>query len=159
MKNTNIIQGDIRKLPFKNHSFDIILDLSTIDHIPENQAYDVIKEYGHILKRGGILTLIFWYDSFAIKHIMRKRETESQYIYSLKLIKNEIDKEFDILEEYSIGLLLCIPYIRVILNRMPQRICRSILNIVIGLEYSNDSKYLLKYFSGLYVIIGRVKNE
>ena len=164
IKNIYVIQGDIRNLPFKNNSFDILLDLSTLDHIPENQIIDVLQEYKRVLKKDGILVLIFWYNSFFIKfvkyirkYIRRARENATQYYFSLKLVKNNVKKRFDIIEEYCIGTLLCIPYLRFILNRLPIFLRNRILNVVLNLEYSKTSKFILKNFSGLYVIIGRRK--
>ena len=154
IKNIYVIQGDIRNLPFKNNSFDILLDLSTLDHIPENQIIDVLQEYKRVLKKDGILVLIFWYNSFSVKYILRARESVTQYYFSLK-VKNNVKKRFDIIEEYCIGTLLCIPYLGYILNRLPISLRNRILNLVLDLEYSKISKFILKNFGGLYVIIGK----
>lgn len=51
--------GDITKIPFGNHVFDIVLDVSTIDHL-EGMDYGMsITEYHRVLKEGGILMLLF----------------------------------------------------------------------------------------------------
>lgn len=44
--------GDIRKLPFKDNYFDIIVSLGTIEHIRENAL--AVKEAYRVLKPGGI---------------------------------------------------------------------------------------------------------
>lgn len=158
IKNLHAIQGDIRNLPFEDEFFDIILDLSTLDHIPEDKVPKVLQQYKRVLKKDSILVLIFWYSSFSVKfvYIRRKRESDTQYYFSLESIKNEVKKRFDILEEYYTGILICIPYLKAILNRLPISICNRILNFVLNLEYSKIS-CILKSFAGLYVLIGKKK--
>ena len=157
IKKIHITQGSIRNLPFRNDSFDILLDLSTLDHVPEDQVVDVLQEYNRVLKKDGILVLIFWYNSFSVKYIMRARESATQYYFSAESIKNEVKKGFDIFEEYCIGTLLCIPYLGFILNRLPTSLRNWILNLVLDLEYSKTSKSIFKNFAGLYVITGKRK--
>jgi len=53
-----IVLGDIRDLPFSDESFDVILDLSTIDHVPDPQR--AIREYARCLRPGGALCLVSW---------------------------------------------------------------------------------------------------
>ncbi len=51
-----LVQGSIETLPFLSDSFDIIWDISTIDHFDHPEK--VIREYKRVLKSGGILLLI-----------------------------------------------------------------------------------------------------
>ena len=51
-----IIQGNIGELPFPNSSFDLIWDISTIDHYENPEK--AIHEYYHTLKPGGVLLLV-----------------------------------------------------------------------------------------------------
>lgn len=158
VKKIHVACGDIRNLPFKDNSFDMILDLSTLDHIPENQVMDVLQEYKRVLKKDGILVLIFWYNSLLVKvrrYIKRERESNTQYYFSLKSIKNNVKDLFDIVEEYCIGTLLCVPYLGRILNRLPIFVRNPLINLTLNLEYSKISRFILKNFAGLYVIIAR----
>lgn len=52
LKTSNFKIGDIRKLPFKKDSFDIVFSFGTIEHIRENQK--AIDEAFRVLKPGGI---------------------------------------------------------------------------------------------------------
>lgn len=161
-KNLCAIQGDIRKLPFKENSYNIILDLSTLDHIPEVEVPLVLQQYKRVLKKDGILVLIFWYSSFFfnIKYaIIRRPKKDTQYYFSLRTIKNEVKKRFDILKEYCTGTFLYFSHrcIGFGLNRLPIFVRNRILDIVLKLEYSKISKSIFKSFAGLYVIIGRKK--
>lgn len=54
----NVDVGDIRALPYGDASFDLVLDLSTIDHAPE--PLRALREYGRVLRPGGTLLLISW---------------------------------------------------------------------------------------------------
>ncbi|MDP3973580.1 MAG: methyltransferase domain-containing protein [Candidatus Daviesbacteria bacterium] len=48
----NFKVGDIRKLPFKSNTFDIVFSFGTIEHIRENQQ--AVNEAFRVLKPGGI---------------------------------------------------------------------------------------------------------
>ncbi len=49
---------DVKHLPFKDNSFDLIISDSTLDHFPEEQdIVDSIKELGRVLRPGGSLIL------------------------------------------------------------------------------------------------------
>lgn len=156
VKNIHILQADFRDLPFKSESFDIIIDLSTLDHIPESQVKNVIREYKRVLKKNGVLVLIFWYKSFLvrIKMIRRRQENDMQYYFSLKLIKSIVESAFNIKKEYCTGLILCIPGLGFIINKLPMRIRNWIIDNTIKLEYSKLSKFIFKNFAALYVVIG-----
>lgn len=52
--------GDIRKLEFPDATFDIILELSTIDHVCPEDAEKAMGEYRRVLKRDGIMLLFVW---------------------------------------------------------------------------------------------------
>jgi len=155
LNNTNIIQGDIRFLPFRDNSVNIVLDLSTIDHLPENQALKVLHEYFRVLRRGGVLVLVFWSKSFSVKYLKRLRDSPTQFYFSVRRIKNEVKVKFDILEEYAIATLLGIPYLLGVLNKLPRTFGVRISRLVLRLELSKTSRYMLKNFAGLYAIIGR----
>mgnify|MGYP000368561256 CR=1 FL=1 len=51
-----ITQGSIEALPFASDSFDIVWDISTIDH--SERPEKVIDEYSRILKPNGVLLLV-----------------------------------------------------------------------------------------------------
>lgn len=58
--NITIRNGDIRKLPYLDNYYDLILDLSTVDHVLPDELERVIKEYNRVLKIDGRLLLIIW---------------------------------------------------------------------------------------------------
>lgn len=50
-------QASIVKLPFKSDTFDVIIDISTIDHIRHPQVPSVMEEYARVLRPKGVLLL------------------------------------------------------------------------------------------------------
>lgn len=165
IKRTSIIQGDIRNLPFEDSCFDIILDLSTLDHIPPHQVKSVIQEYKRTLRKDGILLLIFWYDSALLRLIFKLRKIDykrqpakgTQYYFPISVLKDDIKKQFNILEEFCTASLLNIN------NRITAPIIRNfpiaVYDLILNVEYSKISKYLLKALAGLCVIIAKKKQK
>lgn len=56
------MMGNIRGLPFKDQVFDIVLDLSTIDHTTNPER--TIKEYRRVLKMGGKALVASWVGNY-----------------------------------------------------------------------------------------------
>lgn len=115
--NINAICADVQKLPFKASSFDVIMDISTIDHIP-GRASDIIQEYGRVLKKDGAILIIFDTKSLLWKLIpmfcimfyrnaefMKWRLNECWYLISHGIIKESLRKnDFKVLHDYPLGL-------------------------------------------------------
>jgi SAM-dependent methyltransferase len=57
---TDAYWGDIRKIPFRNNRFDLILDLSTLDHIPFSDVPTALAEYARVLNDKGEVLLFVW---------------------------------------------------------------------------------------------------
>ncbi len=160
-KKINIIQGSIRNLPFRAGFFDAVLDLSTLDHVPENEVSGIIQEYKQVLKKDGILVLIFWYSSRLQRLVSKSGKTihrsqpigMTQYYFPVSSVKNEVKRDFDILEEFYLGALLNIH------NRVTDPIFKSlpksVYNLILNIEYSKTSTRLLKGLAGLYALIAR----
>ena len=160
----HVIQGDIRNIASKDSSFDIILDLSTLDHIPLHQVSDAIQEYKRVLKKEGILVLVYCYDSALLRLIFKLRRIEDYreqpvrgnvYYFPRSLLKGLVKRDFNILEEFCTSSLLhiCNRITAPIIERLP----KPIYDLVLDIEYSKISKYLLKSFAGFHAIIARRK--
>lgn len=152
LKRVHIAQADIRNMPFANNSFDLLLDISTIDHVPWLQAKKALQEYSRVLGNNGVLVLVFWYDCFAVRHIRHDRENDLQYFFQLKEAKAEIKKRFEVLEEYCIHSLSAVPK-----RFSPKKWPSWFLDLLLALEFSVLSRLLLKELSGLYVLVGKKK--
>ena len=93
----DIIQGDIRQLPFGHDSFEVILDLSTLDHIPPKDVATVIGEYNRVLGPRGKLLLITWLTNNEAPE--KEWTPQDQYFFKYETVKKELDKYFDTTEE------------------------------------------------------------
>lgn len=51
-------EGDIRALPFGDKIFDMVVDLSTIDHMFDFQV--VLDEYVRVTRSGGVVYIVVW---------------------------------------------------------------------------------------------------
>lgn len=52
-----IAQASILELPFCLGAFDVVIDISTLDHVRPSDVAGVVTEYVRVLKTGGILLL------------------------------------------------------------------------------------------------------
>lgn len=99
---TKLKIGDIRDLPYKSNSFNVILDLSTLDHIKPNETKKVLSEYNRVLKKGGKLLLFVWCDEEKDWNNEQEWKPNIQYAFNIKRLKNEINEYFKIIEEHTI---------------------------------------------------------
>ncbi len=166
-----IHNGAIESLAVKNSSFDMILDLSTLDHLPQEKLDGVMKEYYRVLESDGVFVLIFdwwgilwyWYMYYLEKvrghkdYFFKNSTISSRYIHPVSLIKRIITQNnFKIKEEY------CIDYTGWMWNRVTKplwmRLPEKIYDILLKIEFSKISKYL-KPFAKQYVIIAQKINS
>lgn len=54
-KNGEFIRGDVRKLPFRDYSFDLVVSLGVIEHLDNPKI--AVREMERVLKKEGILFL------------------------------------------------------------------------------------------------------
>lgn len=129
--NAIIINGDIRQLPFATESLDYILDLSTIDHLPENQLTTIINEYHRCLTPNGILLLIITYRSWLCRiRKCEENERSVSYFFWLKDIRQTIAK-FKLLKECYISMLQITPLLPRLYTLFPM-----LLRLHIWLEFN-----------------------
>lgn len=89
---TEVVLGDIRQLPFGDGCFDMILDLSTIDHILEYKK--ALLEYRRVLKKNGVLALVSWL-SGALTAIVK----HEQYAHVMEKFNDFIFDNFNIIAD------------------------------------------------------------
>lgn len=86
-------RGDIRELPFKENTYDVVMDLSTLDHVEPSDVPTVLDEYKRVLKDTGILLLIAWYE--VIKGPQPKEwRAENQYYFNEEEVLKLVNKRF-----------------------------------------------------------------
>ncbi len=68
---TSVVQGDIRKLPFKTGNFDIIFSTEVLNYLKHNEDEQVVDEINRFLNQEGLLFYIgiiylFWMDAYSL---------------------------------------------------------------------------------------------
>ena len=103
--NTGIAQATCQNMPFAREKFDLILDLSTIDHIPFSKTEEIFKEYYRVLKPKGLLAIAFWQSNTATKYFLHI-DPEQLYFDSKKVANSLQTIGFKIVDSHNIGALL-----------------------------------------------------
>lgn len=167
-KNTtdiHVSNGSIEVIPFKSNSFDVLLDLSTSDHLPREKIRGVFGEYQRVLQKKGVVILVFdWWGilwkmyMFYLEKIrghddyfFKNSTVPSRYIHPIGFMKKTARKQgFKIKKEY------CIDYTGWMWNRVTKpfwmRLSEKGYDKILKLEYSRISKYL-RPFAKQYVLI------
>jgi len=147
--------------PFKNKSFDFILDISTIDHLPKEQTRLVMEKYRSILKDDGILLVVF--DSglnFAVEmyHRVYLRKIYPEWTLVPSKMKGLLQiLGFKILEEYGcyfVGLIGGTHCRLPILERLLKTRINIVWNLAKKIELSIWSKHLC-FIAPQYAIIAK----
>ena len=98
-KLVNLLQGDLLHMPYRDSSFDLLLDLSTLDHIDYRHLDCCLNEYDRVLRDYGILVLIFNTDHKINREVFARRRNE--FYFNVGSLKTRLAEYFDILEEYA----------------------------------------------------------
>jgi len=156
-----IVCASVTNPPFKNQSFDFILDISTIDHLPTEKTNLVIKRYRSVLKDWGALLLIFdsglnfameMYHRFYLRKIYPEWTLIPSRMRSLLQILG-----FEMLEEYSsylIGLMGGTHSRLPIIGRFLDTKIGIIRTLIRKIELSKWSKHLC-FIAPQYAIIAK----
>jgi len=156
-----VVCSSVTNPPFKNQSFDFILDISTIDHLPTEQTKLVVERYRSILKDGGILLIVF--DSglnFAMEmyHRVYLRKIYPEWTLNPLEVRGLIQTlGFKILEEYGcylIGLIGGMHCGLPILESFLKYRVKVVWWLVRKIELSRWSRYLC-FITPQYAIIAK----
>jgi SAM-dependent methyltransferase len=90
----DITKGDIRHLPFKDGQFDLLLDLSTLDHILPSQIDETLKGYARVLKPKGVFLLITWLSPNQV--LDQDWSSDGQYFFDYAKLKGLLERDFSI---------------------------------------------------------------
>lgn len=153
-----VVQADIRALPFRPQSFDVVLDLSTLDHLPEAGVVQALGEYARVLRDGGVLLVVFWQRSLLVrqrllmKRLLGLREKSNQSYFARADVRAGLGKTLTVLDEFVAGTLFVPPYrlMGVLLDRLPARALSALLRGVAAVERWDAARPLLKHVAGLY---------
>jgi SAM-dependent methyltransferase len=155
-----VVQADIRSLPFRAGSFDAVLDLSTLDHLPDAEFGRTIDEYRRVLRNGGVLLVVFWQRSIFmrqrlfLKRLLGRRENPDQYYFPRASVRASLGSGLMVVREFVAGLPLIPPHplTNLVLGVLPPRALRRFLQLLVVFEGSSLMRPVLKHVAGLYGI-------
>ncbi len=166
-----VVCTDVRELPFRDNTYDAILDASTLDHIPPDDVANVISEYERILKGGGTLVLIFDSVTFRWVRYLRKifnrfrRKEDNGYRFWWQLspisIKAKLSAAgFTVLDELPLGILTVSPlFLKILYGSYKVRFARRFLQTMGRIiHFTSTSKYLFP-LSSQYLIFTRKQRD
>lgn len=149
----NIRQGDIRCLPYLDRFFNIILDVSTIDHMPFSDAKIALGEYYRCLKPDGVLVLMFAHDSGRIDREGDPNKLVDYFPFRIMDVKRELEGDrYKIKGEYAVHFLNIYPMSRPMALGMKLGFAKAIAAVFGTFEFTPLSKILKKY-APMYVMI------
>ena len=157
----HVVQADVRALPFRAGAFDAVLDLSTLDHLPEAGAAAAVGEYGRVLRGGGVLLLVFWQRNLLVrlrlllKRWLGRREKPGQQYFRRADIRSGFGQGLEIVREFVAGSLLTLPHrmTSAVLGRVPSRVLNPVLGWLVRVGHAPAARGVLAQIAGLYGII------
>ncbi len=157
------VQADIRALPFRSGCFDAVLDLSTLDHVPEPDSASVTAGYVRVLRRGGVLLLVFWQRNLlvrlrlAAKRWLGRPEKADQHYLSRRAVLAGFGDELVTAEAFVAGSLLVAPQplVGFFLRVLPPGAAAGLVRRVVSCEVSGPLQPLLRSIAGLYGVLAR----
>jgi len=156
-----VVQADIRALPFRSGSFDAVLDLSTLDHLQDSAVAEAIGEYRRVLRRAGVLLLVFWQRNALIrlrlflKRLLGRREKPGQHYLARADVRAWLGDGLQVVIEFVAGVLLTPPQrlTGLVLGRLTSARLTRILRWLVGVEQFGTAHPVLKHLAGLYGIV------
>ncbi len=157
----HVVQADVRALPFRAGVFDAVLDLSTLDHLSEAGAAAAVGEYGRVLRRDGVLLLVFWQRNLLVRfRLLLKRwlgrcEKTGQQYFRRANIRSRFGQGLEIVKEFVAGSLLILPHrmTGAVLGRVPNRVLNPVLGWLVRVGHAPAVRGALAHIAGLYGII------
>jgi len=155
-----VVEADIRALPFRSGAFDAVLDLSTLDHLPASGAARALDEYGRVLRNRGMLLLVFWQRNVLmrlrlfVKRLLGRGEKPSQHYLPRDAVRARLGDRFGVVREFVTGSLLVPPHrlTSALLRSLPAATSARFVRWVVRTERSGVVHALLRHLAGLYGI-------
>ena len=134
-----VAQASCLNLPYKAGHFNAVLDLSTIDHIPIEFAPKIFSEYYRILKPNGVLSVVFWQESFPTKFILN-RMSDQLYFDQKTMQELLLAAGFKVKRAFNIGSLMTINEsnkpISIVLWQLKKVLEKKMIDLSLRLEFS-----------------------
>lgn len=91
--------ADVRTIELQPQSWDLILDLSGLDHVPPEDVPKVIGQYATWAMKGGLLFLVAWTSP---KPRMEKPETGDQWYFDAAIVDAALAPAFSVIRREPI---------------------------------------------------------
>jgi len=152
-----IKQGDIRKLDYPTGFFNLILDISTIDHVPFNDALIAMAEYARCLKPKGVLVLMFAHTGSTFDSMRPVTGIKDYYTFPVSGVRESLQHAFTIKGEYAVHFLNIPPVSTVMSLCSKPSLQKQVSKLFSLLEFTPVSK-LFKHFAPMYIIMAQRKS-
>jgi SAM-dependent methyltransferase len=148
--NPEIAQATCQNIPFTNAKFDLVLDLSTIDHIPFSKTKEVFAEYYRVLRPKGLVALAFWQWNTATKYFLEIDPI--QLYFDKKKVRRALeDVGFEIVDSYDIGALLTLRFGNSLLGQFLFWRLKAAFGDTLSTSATRLEPYFLNWLGGLHV--------
>jgi ubiquinone/menaquinone biosynthesis C-methylase UbiE len=92
-----LVQGDVTALPFATESFDALVSVDVLVHLPRGEEGRALSEFARVLKPGGLLVLrLAAFDALRSRHSEfvgeRQRFTRARLVPSVKLAGFRVER-------------------------------------------------------------------
>ena len=147
----SLVQADIRGLPYAEESFDMILDMSTIDHVCLREAVNVLAGYRRCLRPGGVLVLMFAHK----EGVLGRGDPAQQgdyFTFPVDVVRTRLGFDFRVVEEYAVHLLNVRPMAYLVDVARKIRLHLELIIAFQILEYSPVSRLLMR-LAPMYVVV------
>jgi ubiquinone/menaquinone biosynthesis C-methylase UbiE len=150
LRKPGLLQATCQALPFSSNSFDLVLDLSTIDHMPFATSQKVLTEYYRVLKPQGLLAIAFWQSNIATKYLMSANP--DQLYFDRKQIAKSLEQiGFEIVDSYNLGSLLTIMESNFWLGQVMFWQLKAVFKDSLIKFTTKVEPYTINYLGGLHV--------
>lgn len=154
LRNAGITQAACQNLPFASGKFDLVLDLSTIDHVPFSSVDKILGEYYRVLKPKGLLATAFWRSTLVTKYFLAHHE--DQFYFDEKKVACALEENgFTIVRSYDIGSLLTIMESNFWLGQFVFWRLKRAFEDRLLISVARAEQYFLNMMGGLHVFCAR----
>ena len=154
LDHSGVVQAACRTLPFSSGNFDLLLDLSTIDHIPFAKTKEIFAEYYRVIKPKGLLAVAFWQSNLATKYLLHV-DPEQLYFDRKKVAGVLEELGFEIVDSYNTGALLSVMDSNFWLSQFLFWRLKTVLEDKLFTSTARWEPYFSNWLGGLHVFYAR----
>jgi SAM-dependent methyltransferase len=154
LDHSGVVQAACRSLPFSSENFDLLLDLSTIDHVPFAKTKEIFAEYYRVIKPEGLLAVAFWQSNLATKYLLHV-DPEQLYFDSKKVAGALEELGFEIIDSYNTGALLTVMDSNFWLSQFLFWRLKTVFEDKLFTSTARWEPYLSNWLGGLHVFYAR----